>query len=212
MLILKKISIFSLLLIFSSNLYAHSVDWSLGSVIYIYALAYGPFILVSLLLAFLLPKLFKKKIKGIPKSFIMRTILSAIVVWVLLAAYFTIAHLIYRSGLATIKDIKELSIPIKKAYVSFCKENNRYPNRRNEIDNILNPMGFSINRPKFARTEYSNEDLRFNIEGGVNRNDRYTFYYYLKISSEIVNNYYLYFDDSCNFIGDRKRNSYLKDH
>ena len=206
--IIKIISILSILILLTTNTYAHSVNWSLGGIIYIYALAYGPFILISLLLAFFLPKLFKNKPKGILSSFFIRTLLIGILLWVFWVGYITLARMEYRSGLATLKDIKELSVPIKKAYISFCKENNRFPSRKNEIDKILNPMGFSRNRPQYARTEYSNEKTRFNIEGMINGNHRYIFHYRLKISSELVNNYRLYFDNNCNYIGDKGKGSY----
>ena len=208
LMIIKIISFLSILILLTTNTYAHSVNWSAGSIIFLYALAYGPFIILSLLIAFFLPKLFKNKPKGILSSLLIRTILSALILWLCWVAYFSVSRMIYRSGLATITDIKELSIPIKEAYISFCKENNRFPSKRNEIDNILNPMGFIRKDPQFSKTGYSNENTRFNIEGSINRNHRYTFHYRLKVSSELANNYHLNFDNNCNYIGDKGQESY----
>lgn len=198
---LKKIFIITFLLVFPLSLYARSVNWSPESMIIIYALVYVPGILISLLLAFFLPKLFKKKPKGLLKYIVIRAI-GIYIIWHMIGVmYIAFTTYIYRPNFTSLKDLKELSLPIKKAVITHCEETKNYPSSSSEIASLLRPIGFTRDQPEFSKTGYLYKDIQLFIERSFNSDNDYV----LKLSSNTSSHYYMYFDKSCNHIGGKQR-------
>jgi len=198
--IIKKLSILYFLLLPSSTLYAHG-GFPIEVIIIYGGGIFLVIILISLLLAFVLPKLSKRKPKGIFRNLFTRTSLIFLIILIIPFINILFKSYIYNPDFISIKTLKTITIPIQNAFISFCHKNDRFPNGTREIDLILNPIGV---KRKISKYTYNGVTLAIASGNNMNMNNRFNFHYYLDISTNINTSYHMYFNKDCSLNKDKE--------